>query len=427
MTAILSICLLVVAIIIGFKMKTNVGVLCMVFAYIVGGFLLQLSGTDLMNMWPSKLFILLFAVTLFYGFAMLNGTLRKLADNIIYSFRNNTWILPIVIFLGALIISGTGAGDVSSVIFVPIAMSIAATTGMSPILLGLAAFLGSVGGMSPIGPIGILAKELAVGLKFSEAVVNATVTRILVNGLISFGLLFVIYYFVFKGYKKTKVLSMEKPEPFSREQRSTLIIIVCFIGVLVIPFLLKALFPGVAFFGFVTKNINVAFIALIGAIVASLLHVADEKQVVAHVPWSTLVVLGGVSMFIGVATKAGAIQLLSNYIVAHASSGLIPVYLAGASGIMSWFVSGFVVNATLFPLVPGIVAAVPELSPVLLFSVLVVAALTTAVSPFSTGGALVVTSIEDEKIRNRAFRWYLGIPFINLAIFILLIALRIVR
>lgn len=427
MTAVLSICLLVVAIIIGFKMKTNVGVLCMVFAYILGGIVLQLSGTDLMNMWPSKLFILLFAVTLFYGFAMLNGTLRKLADNIIYSFRNSPWILPIVVFLGALIISGTGAGDVSSVIFVPIGMSIAAATGMSPILLGLAAFLGSVGGMSPIGPIGILAKELVVGLKFSEAVVNATVTRILVNGLISFSLLFVIYYFVFKGYKKTKVLSMEKPEPFSRKQRATLILIVCFIGVLVIPFLLKALFPGVAFFGFVTKNVNVAFIALIGAIVASLLHVADEKQVVAHVPWSTLVVLGGVSMFIGVATKAGAIQLLSNYIAAHASSGLIPVYLAGASGIMSWFVSGFVVNTTLFPLVPGVVAAVPGLSPVLLFSVICVAALTTAVSPFSTGGALVVTSIEDEKIRDRAFRWFLGIPFINLAIFILLIALRIVR
>src|SRR5450830_131398 len=154
MLALIIICLLIAVIIIGYKTRINIGLLAIVVAYLVGITAVGVSPKDLVGMWPTKLFFLLFSVTFFYGFAMINGTLKKVALKVIYLFRTFPWLMPIVIYLLTMILAGIGAGqEVAVVIFIPIAMTIASVTGMSPILGGLAAFLGGVGGFAPISMI----------------------------------------------------------------------------------------------------------------------------------------------------------------------------------------------------------------------------------------------------------------------------------
>lgn len=428
MLALIIICLLIAVIIIGYKTRINIGLLAIVVAYLVGITAVGVSPKDLVGMWPTKLFFLLFSVTFFYGFAMINGTLKNVALKVIYLFRTFPWLMPIVIYLLTMILAGIGAGqEVAVVIFIPIAMTIASVTGMSPILGGLAAFLGGVGGFAPISMIGILIKGLIETAGYSAVVASTMEIQIMKNAFIYTTILFCIFYFVFKGYKsKVSTMTMEKPEPFTGKQKITLIIIGCFVGVLVIPFLINALVSGIPFIVFLTKNVDVGFVSIICATAALLFKVADEKEVLAHVPWKVLIMLSGVSILIGVVVKAGAVQLLSNF-VSVSTSSVTALILAVAAGFLSLFVSGLIVNAAFFPIVPVIVTTMLALSPVLLFSAIALGGFGTAISPFSTAGGLVLASIEDEKTRDGIFKWLLVLPFINLVIFVLLIVIGIVR
>ncbi len=93
------------------------------------------------------------------------------------------------------------------------------------------------------------------------------------------------------------------------------------------------------------------------------------------------------------------------------------VLLSVFAGIMSLFVSGFVVNTTFFALVPGLATGL-SFYPGLFFSAIAVGSIATSVSPFSGSGGLVVASVDDENQRTRIFNSLLIWPFINLFIYI---------
>ena len=84
--AIVMLIVIVLAIAIGFKTNINIGVLAMVFSYIVGCYVMGLKASAIVAMWPIKIFFILVSVSFFYNFATLNGSLDKLALNILYKF-----------------------------------------------------------------------------------------------------------------------------------------------------------------------------------------------------------------------------------------------------------------------------------------------------------------------------------------------------
>jgi hypothetical protein len=80
MTLLLVCSIIVVAVIIfGTVTRTNIGLWAIFAAYVLGSFVLGINPSLIINMWPTKLFLMLFAVTFFYSFAILNGSLEKLA------------------------------------------------------------------------------------------------------------------------------------------------------------------------------------------------------------------------------------------------------------------------------------------------------------------------------------------------------------
>jgi di/tricarboxylate transporter len=421
-------CLIVIlaAILLGYITKTNIGLWAIAGSYFLGAFVLGIKPSDIVTMWPIKLFLMLFSVTFFYGYAVLNGSLEKLSLKVVYASRKIPWFIAIALFLIAIVISGIGAGDGATVMLVPIAISIAKLTGMNYFLAAVSVVSGiCIGGFSPISTIGIFIRELAdqVG-GYGPDAVNAFGHRAMLQSFTLFVLVFIFSYILFKGYK-VKIPVLEKPAPFHSQQRKTIVVIGFFVGILLLAPLLKALFPAVPFFIKLSGKMYLTFVAFLAAIAASILRLGDEKSVFSRVPLSALTTICGMGMLIAVAGKSGAIEMMSGYLsTSHLSGTLVQVCLALFSGIMSLFVSGFVVNTTFFALVPGLSAGL-GFNPGLLFSAIAVGSIATAVSPFSGTGGLVIASIDEEDNRGRIFNRLLVWPFINLILYIILVMIGI--
>jgi di/tricarboxylate transporter len=422
---ILLVCLAIIlaVIFIGYKTKINIGLLALSAAYIFGAFFLKIKPADIVNMWPIKVFLLLFSVTFFYGFAALNGTLEKFSLKVVYASRKAPWSIPIVIFLLATLLAGVGAGDGATAMLIPIAFSVAKVTNMNYLLATVSVVSGiSMGGFTPISTVGIFIRELAeqVG-KHGQEAVNAYANRAMLQAFSLFTLVFIAAYIIFKGYKMTLPV-MEKPAPFDRKQKVNLVIIACFVGILVIVPVLKDLFPKSAAIKLINGNLHLAFLAFTASVAATLFKLADEKKVFARVPWTAFVTLCGMGTLIGVISKSGAIEYLKAVMSGGISGSLVQVLLAICAGIMSLFVSGFVVNTTFFALIPALAVGL-ALNPGALYAAVAVGGMSTAVSPFSGSGGMVIACIDDEERRTKIFNALLVWPFINLVFYLVLILL----
>ena len=290
---------IILVILLGYFTKTNIGLLAIAAAYLLGVFVLGIKPSDIVKLWPIKIFLMLFSVTFFYGYAALNGTLEKLSLKVVYASRQIPWLISVVLFFIAIALSGIGAGDGATVMLIPIAISIAKISGMNYFLAAAAVMTGMcIGGFSPISAIGIFIRELAdqVGAYGPDAV-NAFGNRAMFQSFVMFSVVFILSYFIFKGYA-VKAPVLEKPGPYNGKQIKTLIVIVFFVGVLLLAPLLKTMFPTAPFFAKLHANIYLTFIAFISSIIAKLLKLGDEKRVFERVPWHALTTICGMGMLI---------------------------------------------------------------------------------------------------------------------------------
>ena len=133
------------------------------------------------------------------------------------------------------------------------------------------------------------------------------------------------------------------------------------------------------------------------------MNLAPQKEVIARVPWNTIIMIAGAGMLIAVAVKAGTIDALSAWIGSNVPVALVPIAFSLVAAFMSFFSSTTgVVCPALFPLIPAL-AASTGLSPVALFTCTVLGAQSSAISPFSSGGSLILGSCGNEEERNALF------------------------
>lgn len=166
--------------------------------------------------------------------------------------------------------------------------------------------------------------------------------------------------------------------------------------VLIVP-IMATIMPANKTLQFVNSRMDIGLIAILFTIVAFMMKLGKEKQIIARVPWNTLIMICGVGMLISVAIKAGTIDLLSSWIGTNIPKLLVPIILCIVGGIMSFFSSTLgVVAPALFPIIPAIAAAT-GLNPAVLFTSIIVGAQATSISPFSSGGSLILGSVNDEE------------------------------
>lgn len=384
---------ILLAIAIGYKTKINIGLFAIVFAYLIGSFGLDLTASQVVNFWPIKIFFIIFAVTLFYNVAMVNGALEKLASHLLYACRNFPILLPLAIFASATVIAALGAGFYTVLAFMaPMTLLLCQKTGMSKIIGGMAVNYGALAGANFMtSQSGVIFRGIMEGVGVEPAQAFTNSTAIFVTTLIV-PIVVIGSYLLFNHKKLNINITAEKPAPFDPKQKQSLILIITLMAVVLIIPILNLIMPHNHLISFLNSKVDIGFMAIIFAVISLLLKLADEKKVVAMVPWGTLIMICGVGMLIEVAIQAGVINELSDWVSTTIPFWVIPVAMCVIGAFMSLFASTLgVVTPALFPIVPAIAVATGY-NPTILFVCIVVGAQASAISPFSSGGSLILGS-----------------------------------
>lgn len=395
---------MVVSIGLGNKMKVNIGLIAMVFGYFLAVFGMGIKTSAYINMFPTKITFTIIGICWLFGYANENGTLRQITLLLVYKFRNLPSILPWVFFFISGVICMTGASPYApNAVLMPIIISVCLATGLSPLFGALMVNMGAyIGSQVPWGQGASIQRGVLETSPYAEEMES-----IILGGQWS-SMIFaiaagVVIFVLFKGWKaKVATDFVQKPEPMTAKQKQTLALILFLIVLMVIPALLGSV--GVKAAAALSRKLDISLVCVTLAEIAGILKVADDKVIVTrHIPWNTLMMLGGVSMLVGVASEGGAIDLIGTWIGANVNTALVVPLFVLLSAFMSIFAAGSsVVVPTVFALVPS-VAAASGASYAAMYHGIAIGANASAVSPFSGGGALTLANIKQDDIREKMF------------------------
>lgn len=420
---------LAVSIGLGYKTKINIGFFTIAFAYLIGCFGMGLKPSEVIELWPVKIFFIILSVTLFYNFALANGALEKLASHLLYKCRKFPQFLPLAIFFAATIIAGLGAGFYTLLAFMaPITLLLCKKTNMNMIIGGMAANYGALAGANFMtSQSGIIFRSLMENTGISSQTAFSYSSGIFVLTLI-IPIAVLGIYTLWNRKSNSIVIEDQKPEPFDKKQKQSIFLIILMMSIVLVFPILHLVFPDVKTISFLNSKIDIAFLAITFSLISLLMKLADEKKVIALVPWGTLIMICGVGMLIALGVKLGIITTLSEWLANNVPVWVIPVLLCLISAIMSVFSSTLgVVAPTLFPIVPAL-ALTSGLNPLVLFICIVVGAQSTAISPFSSGGSLIMASAPADIDKTKFFNQLLfkAIPVGVIAALIAIFALKFV-
>lgn len=408
MESLLIILAIILAVALGFVSKINTGFFAMIFTYIIGCLILDYSTSEITSYWPLSIFFTILGVSLFYNFAVVNGTLESLSAHILYRFRKHPVWIPLVLYLVAVVISALGAGYFAVMALVcPIAMVLCDKTGSGKLTGVLAATFGALGGANFMSSMsGLIFRGLMEPLGYVDEAF-AYCTSIWLATFIHPIIILLVLSFVAK--KKGRLVSgdimIQAPEKFNSVQKKNLTLIFLLVAIVLAAPILHMVFPAAPFFESVADKMDVGYVAIILSVIALFMKLGDEKSVVAKVPWGTLLMICGVGMLIKLAVQIGTIDLLGEWLGGNIPVWLMPMMLALVGFIMSFFSSTLgVVCPALFPLVPSL-SAQTGIDPMIIFTCIVMGAqVSGGVSPFSSGGSLALSSCSDEAERNNLYR-----------------------
>ena len=243
---------LVLSIVIGRKAKINIGFVAISFAYLIGCFIIKIQPKDLILMWPISIFFVILAISLFFNFAIVNGTLEKLAGNLLYHFRSAPLLLPVAIFFVSVLIAALGAGYYTvMVIMAPLALLICKKININPLVGALCAECGGqVGSNFMVGLNGVIYRNLITSEGFSSNLAFVTsVSIFIIYMVMTFLVIVVLLKFYNRRSKQAACASCEiacasseiqesidlqKSKPFDKNQKTNLILIFIFMIVLLI-------------------------------------------------------------------------------------------------------------------------------------------------------------------------------------------------
>ena len=378
--SVISLLCLVGAIVFGFVRKTNVGLVSLGLALVLGT-IGGMSAGDIYKGFPYKLFLTLMGTMLFFALLQENGTLEKVSQLMTGLCGKKKFLIPIIIYVVSFVLSAAGPGAISvQTVMVLFAVPLGIHAGINPILMGAMAILGAVGGTaSPIALTGIIVEDLLADMGYSGHGMQVFLGVTVANFVCA-----VVTYIVFKGWKQGMAEDGAETEKEKVRFSSKQIISVVALLVMV-----------VAVVGF---SYDVGLICLTLSLVLIILNAADEKKSVKMIPWNTLILIAGVSVLMNITKTLGGIDLLADLLASLMTARTAAPIIGLTGGIMSWFSSANgVVFPTLIPAVPSIAEQVGGSSILQMVVAIVCSATVAGISPLSTGGSLVLASYSQEK------------------------------
>jgi len=163
MLGIAIIAAIAIAIVLGYKTGLNTGLYCIVFAYVLGCFVMGLKPKELIGYWPTNTMFVILSVSLFYNVAAINGTLEKMSGALLYACRKFPGLLPYALLAVAVILSIMGATFFTVLAFMaPITMLICEEARIDKLTAAVAINAGALaGGNFPTSNLGVIFRGLA--------------------------------------------------------------------------------------------------------------------------------------------------------------------------------------------------------------------------------------------------------------------------
>lgn len=408
--SVISLIALVAVVAIGFIKKVNLGFLSLGVAYflgIAGG----MTAKQISAGFDSSMFVTLVGVTFLFGMASNNGTLDLFSKKIVALVGKHTVLIPMLMFFLSAFISAIGPGHIAAgILMTTFAMYLAFEMNINPMSTALYAKLGANAGCaSVLSMTGILAKNLSEPLGYSGFGLH-----LFLAVLISGSAFTLVVYVLYKGYKvkADNPLKLSEIPKFNRDQFCTIIAIIVMV---------------VCCIGF---KLDTGLFAFAAAAVLILLGCVDEKKAIKGIPWGTLIFICGVGTLISVINKLGGISLVSDFLTGFMNARTATPILAATAGILSWVSSTTgVVMPALYPIAAEVCGTFGEgVRYVELISAVTATSFAAAVSPLSTGGAIIMSSYSAAKETtteelNKMFRTLFLLSVGNVCLNVLLSAL----
>lgn len=397
-----SLIVLLLAIVIGFARNANVGILCVGFSMILS-IVYKVDIKIVIAGLSSSLFIQMVGITYLFAIIQGNGTLELLARKMVRLVGTKTHLIPFVMYILGFIVCAIGPGAIPSLAIIPvIAIPVAVSAGVNPIMTAIIGDLGVMSGrMSPLTPESAVVREL-----MKQQGLEANTIPIMICLTFTALICVVLVYIYYKGWKVEKVEATTKEKLPSFEPKQWLSIL----GLVVLA-------VGALFFSW-----NVGFTGFLVGSILIVLGCADEKKAIYAIPWNVILMVLGVGILMNVITVSGGIDIMVAALEKVMNKTIAAMVMGVVAGIMSFFSSGLgVVFPTLIPTAAGLSGGL-GVSAIELVSVIVIGGTVAGFTPVSTTGALIMAGVSQQKDaeekfpQNRMFIELFSVSFIALGV-----------
>jgi Na+/H+ antiporter NhaD/arsenite permease-like protein len=393
---------LALAIVLSCFSRLNVGLLAIALAWVIGVYFGHLPLREVTAGFPVDLFLTLAGVTLLFSQARVNGTLDIVAHNAVRLCRGRVGVVPIMYFVLGAALASAGPGNIATTgLLAPMAMATALRMNISPFLMAIMVGNGcNSGSLSPLAPTGIIVTGLMNRIGLGGHEIYSWLFNMLAHAIVAFA-----GYLVFGGAKllvraDRVEMAAEPVQRLDRHQGITL----GMIGMLIL---------GVIFGGF-----NIGMAAFAAAVLLSLLRAADDGEAIKKMPWSTILMVCGVTVLIGLLEKTGGMEIFTNLLSSIATQATVIPFLGFIIGLVSAYssTSGVVLPAFL-PTVPGLIEKLGGGSALSIASTMNIAGHLVDVSPLSTIGALCIAGVpageQSRRLFNQLLAWGLSMTVVG--------------
>ncbi|SEB65245.1 SLC13 family permease [Rhodococcus koreensis] len=412
----------------------NIGILGFIGAFVVGYFLLGYDDKEILAEFPSSIVLTIIGVTYFFGMAKKNGTIDLLVNACIRGVRGRVTVVPWVFFFCASVLTALGTFSPAAVALIsPAAMSFAARTRMSPLVMGIMTINGAhAGAFSPISVSGVLVRDIVESsgltiapwtLFFASYGINLLLSVLTVVG---YGILARVrndLEFTATGSSpgidpdgggsalrtptsgpggtpggssggggtqvlirtpRTETVTDHDVQPVTGVQKLTLALIA---AVLVLVLVL---------------HMPISFVAIAAGAILAFTDLSKQSEAIAGISWSTVLLVAGMVTYISLMEEIGTIDHLAEMAITIGAPLLVAVVLCYVIGVTSAFASSTALLTAVIPLALPLLqtGALPVVG---LVAALAISATVVDVSPFSTNGALVLANAQNIE-RPRFYR-----------------------
>lgn len=387
--------------------KVHLGILMFPAACGVGVWLAGMPLREVLGGFPVSIMVLLVGVTYLFGIAQGNGTIDRLIEAVLARAAGSAAVIPFVFFALTAAVSAMGS-PLAGLVLAPVGMPIARRYRLDPMLMALAIGCGfSAGAFAPTSLFGIVTYGTAhqAGIPLNPLTLFALAVAANLAILLA-------AYLMFGGFSRAGAegaaqrLAPLTEAPARRPllpAQVTTIVCLSGLGVAIVLLSLAGVDPeiGVLCLGF-------------GAVLALLDPVAG-RAALTRIDWSTVLLVGGIITFVGVLQKLGAVEMLGDAAGKAGAPIVVALVICMLGGLVSAFASTTGILAALVPLALPLVAS-GGVEGWALISALAICSSIVDVSPFSTvGAALVATADEEDRPRltSRLTRWGLAMVVIG--------------